>query len=234
MEAFIIFIALLCILSPFVSFASITLVVADDQHHNNSRLHFLSKKTGLETWTIWMYWHASAWPMPSFRKDKVIVDSSPQLCGPAVKSSIPRMAQPLRQPFSLKAWEDPFQNKQQRDDVMGIKGFEIKTMHRPMGHRICELLCLSALASNGTYKYALDIATTCKASQVPSEPVMRKSVTKPHLTQQQCSATPRFKLMAALTVSTPEWGLHLSRVEHRVALLDSKTYLPPAGTHKME
>ena len=49
MKAFIIFTALLCILSQFVSFAFITLVVADDQHHSNSCLQFLSKKTGPES-----------------------------------------------------------------------------------------------------------------------------------------------------------------------------------------
>ena len=118
-KAFIIFTALLCILSQFVSFAFITFVVAVDQHHSNSCLQLLSKKTGPEVWTSWMYWHVSACPMPSFRKAKVVTDTSPQLRGPTVKRSVPCMLQPFGQPSSLTAWEDPFQNKQQREDVDG-------------------------------------------------------------------------------------------------------------------
>lgn len=81
MRAFIIF-TVVCILSQFVSIAFITLVVADDQHHNNSCLQFLSENTGPDTWTSWIYWHVSAEPMPSFRKVKVIMATLPQLCEP--------------------------------------------------------------------------------------------------------------------------------------------------------
>lgn len=86
-KAFIIFTALLCILSHVVIFAFVTFVVADDQHHNNSCLQSLSKKTGPEVWTTWMYWHVSVCPMPSFRKSKVVVDTPPQVCGQLLKDN---------------------------------------------------------------------------------------------------------------------------------------------------
>lgn len=40
---------------------------------------------------------------------------------------------------------------------MGIKGFEIKPMQQPMGHRIHELFYLSTLASKGTCTYPIRI-----------------------------------------------------------------------------
>lgn len=50
-KAFTVFTAALCILSQFVSFAFITSVVVEDQHHSNSCLQFPSKKTGPEVGT---------------------------------------------------------------------------------------------------------------------------------------------------------------------------------------
>ena len=126
-KAFIIFTALLCVLSHFVSFAFITFVAADDQHHSKSCLQFLSKKTGPEIWTSWMYWHVPACPMPSFTKAKVVTDTSPQLWGPTVKRSVLCMSQPFGQTSSLTAWEDPCQNKQQREDVDGNQRLWNKT-----------------------------------------------------------------------------------------------------------
>lgn len=115
MKAFIILTVLLCILSQFVSIAFITFVVAVDQHHNNSCLQFLSENTSPDTWTSWIYWHISACPMPSFRKVKVIMDTLPQLCEPTEGQF--HVCQPFGQPSRLTAWENPLQNKQQREDI---------------------------------------------------------------------------------------------------------------------
>lgn len=97
-------------LSTFITFA-----VADDEHHANCCLQRLSKKTRSGMCTRWLYWHVSACPMPSFRKPQFTMDTSLQ----------PYVDQLVKDPFhvchsllgSLPAWKDPFQNKQQRDDL---------------------------------------------------------------------------------------------------------------------
>lgn len=114
-KAFGIFSALLYILSQFVKFTFITFVVADDQHHNNCCLQCLSRKTSSGICARSLHWQVSACPVPSFRKPQVAMDASLQ----------PYVDQLVKDPFrvchsvlgSLPTWQDPFQNKQQRDNL---------------------------------------------------------------------------------------------------------------------